>query len=115
VVPLGGSVNGGGGGGLGGGGRKHGGGGLLAGEEGAELGDGGHQRGWEYHGGVLVHADLDEALQVAELEGEGVGHHRVGGAASAAPSSTTATTTTTTTTRTFMMTPHCPCRRAGCW
>ena len=59
-------------------GRGRGGGVLLAGEEGAGFGDGGHQRGGEDHGGVLVHADLDQALQVAQLQGQRVGHHRVG-------------------------------------
>src|ERR1700722_15042921 len=58
--------------------QRGGGGGLLAGDEGAELGDGGHQRGGEHHGGVLVPADLDQALQVPRLQGEGVRHHRVG-------------------------------------
>jgi hypothetical protein len=47
------------------------GGGLLVGEEGTEFGDGGHERGGEDHGGVLVDADLDQALQVAELEEAG--------------------------------------------
>ena len=37
----------------------------FAGEEGAELRDRGHDRGREHDGGVLVHADLDQALQVA--------------------------------------------------
>src|ERR1700730_592892 len=55
-----------------------GGGGLLVGQEGAEFGDGGHQRGGEDHGGVLVHADLDQALQVAQLQRQRVGHHGVG-------------------------------------
>jgi hypothetical protein len=51
---------------------------LLAGDEGAEFGDGAHQRGGEYHGGVLVDADLDQALQVPQLQCQRVGHHRVG-------------------------------------
>jgi hypothetical protein len=41
---------------------------LLAGEEGAELLDRAHQRGGEHHGGVLVDADLDQALQVPQLQ-----------------------------------------------
>ncbi len=31
-----------------------------------------------YDGGVLVHGDLQEALEVAQLEGERVRHHDVG-------------------------------------
>src|SRR5580700_6511574 len=49
-------------------GRQGAGGGLLGGQERAELGD-----------GALVHADLDQALQVAQLQRERVGHHGVGG------------------------------------
>ena len=39
-------------------------GGGLAGEEGTEFCDGGHDWRGEYHDGVLVHADLYQALQV---------------------------------------------------
>jgi hypothetical protein len=46
-------------------------GGLLAGEEGADLFNGAHQWGTENDGGVLVNADLDRALQVAQLQREG--------------------------------------------
>src|SRR5580700_1676244 len=60
-------------------GRQGAGGGLLGGQERAELGDGAHQRGGEDHGGVLVHADLDQALQVAQLQRQRMGHHGVGG------------------------------------
>jgi hypothetical protein len=55
------------------------GGGLLAGEEGAKFFNGAHQRGGEHGGGVLVDADLGQALQVAQLQRERVSHHDVGG------------------------------------
>ena len=46
-------------------GRYRGGcGGCLAGEEGAKFGDGGHDWGREHDGGVLIHSDLDQALQI---------------------------------------------------
>src|SRR6266536_4246612 len=53
----------------------------FSGEEGAQFADGAHQGRREHDGGVLVDADLDQALQVAQLQCEGVGHHDVGGAA----------------------------------
>src|SRR5664279_5253964 len=56
-----------------------GGGFLLAGEEGTELADRAHQRSREDDGGVLVDADLDHGLKVAQLQRQGVRHHRVGG------------------------------------
>ena len=56
-------------------------GGGLAGEEGSEFADGAHQRCREHDGGVLVDPELDEALQVAQLQRQRVGHHDVGGGA----------------------------------
>jgi hypothetical protein len=37
--------------------------------------------GGEHDGAVLIDSDLDEALQVAEPRGKGVGHHDAGGVA----------------------------------
>ena len=50
---------------------------VLAAEEGTEVGDGAHQGSREDDRRVLVDADLHQALQVAQLKSEGVGHHRV--------------------------------------
>ena len=50
----------------------------LAGEERAELLDRAHQRRREDDRRVLVDADLDHRLQVAQLQREGVSHHHVG-------------------------------------
>jgi hypothetical protein len=52
---------------------------LFPGQAVAQFLDGAHQRGREHHRGVLIHADLDQALEVAQLQGQGVGHHDVGG------------------------------------
>jgi hypothetical protein len=41
---------------------------CFSGEEGSQFPDGAHQRGREDDGGVLVDADLDQALQVAQLQ-----------------------------------------------
>ena len=53
---------------------------LAPGQERPELLDGAHQRGREHHRGVLVR-DLDQALEVAQLQGQRMGHHHVGGRA----------------------------------
>src|ERR1700733_8938216 len=50
---------------------------ALAGQERAELGDRAHQGRREDDGRVLVDRNLDQGLEVAQLQGERVGHHHV--------------------------------------
>jgi hypothetical protein len=41
----------------------------LAGEEASDITDRAHQRGREHHRGVVVHPQLDQSLQIAQLQG----------------------------------------------
>jgi hypothetical protein len=52
---------------------------CLAAQVGANVPDPAHQRRREDDGGVLVDGDLHQGLEVAQLEGERVLHHDVGG------------------------------------
>src|SRR5581483_627267 len=52
---------------------------VLAFKEGAEFCDRAHQWRGEHYGGVFVDGDLDQGLEVAQLQRQGVGHHHVGG------------------------------------
>jgi len=49
----------------------------FPGEEAADFADRAHHRRREHHRGVLLHSELGQRLQIPQLQGERVRHHRV--------------------------------------